>query len=47
MRTNKENKNKTTKIFRVAIQNIAPTPPSNIVLTLTLLPRPGGEMYGM
>ena len=46
MRT-KENKNKATEIFRVALQNIMPVPPSNVVLTLTLLERKGGEMYGM
>gem|GEM_PF-6186525 len=41
------NKNKTTEIFRVALQNIAPMPPINVVLTLSFLQRKGGEMYGM
>jgi len=41
------NKNKTTKIFKVALQNISPGPPSNVILTLTLLKEKGGEMYGM
>jgi len=41
------NKNKTTETFRVALQNVMPMPPSNVVLTLTLLQRNGGEMYGM
>ena len=45
MRTN--NKNKTTTIYRVALQDIPSMPPSNIVLTLTLLEKKGGEMYGM
>ncbi len=48
MRMTKEKKNKTTEIFRVALQNIMPIPPSNVVLTLTLLEKgKGGEMYGM
>jgi hypothetical protein len=41
------NENKTTEFFRVALQKIAPMPPSNVILTLTLLQRKGGEMYGM
>jgi len=42
------NKNKATKVFRVALQNVTPMPPSNVVLTLTLLEKEtGGEMYGM
>jgi len=42
------NKNKTTEIFRVALQNVTPMPPNNIVLTLSLLEKEnGGEMYGM
>jgi len=42
------NKNKATETFRVALQNISPAPPSNVVLTLTLLEKEtGGEMYGM
>ncbi len=46
MRTTKENK--TTEIFSVAFHNIMPIPPSNVVLTLTLLEKEkGGEMYGM
>jgi hypothetical protein len=40
--------NKTTENFRVALQKIAPMPPSNVILTLTLLEKEkGGEMYGM
>jgi hypothetical protein len=45
MRMTKENK--TTKKFRVALQNVTPMPPNNVVLTLSLLQRKGGEMYGM
>jgi hypothetical protein len=42
------NKNKTTKNFTVALQKIAPMPPSNVILMLTLLEkRNGGETYGM
>jgi hypothetical protein len=41
------NKNKTTKHNQVALQKIAPMPPSNVILTLTLLQKKGGEMYGM
>jgi len=42
------NKDKATKNFSVALQNVMPIPPSNIVLTLTLLEKEkGGEMYGM
>jgi len=43
----KENKNKTTEIFRVALQNVSSIPLSNVISTLTLLQRKGGEMYGM
>jgi len=46
MRMTKENK--TTKFFGVALQKITPMPPSNGILTLTLLEKEkGGEMYGM
>jgi len=46
MRMTKENK--TTKFFGVALQKIIPMPPSNVILTLTLLEKgKGGEMYGM
>jgi len=46
MRMTKENK--TTKFFGVALQKITPMPPSNVILTLTLLEKEkGGEMYGM
>jgi len=42
------NKQKTTKNLKVALQKIAPMPPSNVILTLTLLEkRNGGETYGM
>ena len=42
------NKNKTTKKIKVALQKIAPMPPSNVILTLTLLEKEkGGETYGM
>ncbi len=42
------NKQKTTKNLKVALQKIAPMPPSNVILTLTLLEKEkGGEMYGM
>jgi hypothetical protein len=40
--------NKKTKFFGVALQKITPMPPSNVILTLTLLEKgKGGEMYGM
>ena len=40
--------NKTTKFFGVTLQKITPMPPSNVILTLTLLEKgKGGEMYGM
>ncbi len=42
-----ESKNKTTTIYKVALQDIYSKSPSNVVLTLTLLERKGGEMYGM
>ena len=42
------NKDKTTKHNQVALQKIAPMPPSKVILTLTLLEKEkGGEMYGM
>ena len=40
-------KNKTTKFSKVDLQNMTSISPSNVILTLTLLGKKGGEMYGM
>ena len=36
-----------TETFKYVLENFKAMPPSNVTLTLTLLQRPGGEMYGM
>ena len=47
MRMTKEDAKKTTKNFKFVQKNITSNSPCNIILTLSLLQRTGGEMYGM
>jgi len=47
MRMTTRNNDKRTETFKYVLENFTPIPPSNVTLTLTLLQRPGGEMYGM
>jgi len=47
MRMTAKNNYKRTETFNNVLENFTPIPPSNVTLTLTLLQRPGGEMYGM
>ena len=47
MRMTKEDTKKTTKTFKFVQKNISSNSPSNVILTLFLLQRTGGEMYGM
>jgi len=47
MRITTKNNDKRTENLKCVLENFTSNPPSNVILTLTLLQRPGGEMYGM
>jgi len=47
MRMTQQDTEKRTETFQFVQNNITPYPTCNVTLTLTLLQRPGGEMYGM
>jgi len=47
MRMTTKHNDKRIETFKYVLKNFTPDPPGNVTLTLTLLQRSGGEMYGM
>jgi len=48
MRMTTKDNYKRTETFNYVLENFTPIPPSNVILTLSLLQKnQGGEMYGM